>query len=234
MRWPVDSLETLWSLRRATRLGPVLVSSLMGVAIVAVPVALEQQFRLLDVTLILHLGMLTMLVGAGFVLDDPADNTTAVTPLGPGRVAAVRLGMASVVLALSWSSQLALAPRLVSVGQSVPQLSLGIEAPAMATWIWAVAALAGSARERNAAGGAVAAPFTIISGVAIALLPDRVALFVNPTDDGFDDSRVRWIIVLVTGAVALALSVQRLASGRRSRPHLLRLLQRSTRPGAGL
>jgi hypothetical protein len=68
---------------RATYFGPLVWCAALSVGVLLVPILLGADLDFLDATLTLHLAMVAMLLGAAFVLDDPARPLTEVLPISP-------------------------------------------------------------------------------------------------------------------------------------------------------
>jgi hypothetical protein len=195
------------SVARATRFAPSLVCALLGLAVVAAPALLGEEFGYLDVALTLRCGMFVTVLGAAFVLDDPAARTTEVLPFSPARVAGLRMGLALLVVISAWGAQLALAPLITAPGQSVPVAGLTLEPLALALLTLSCAGAAAQ-RRKEGTGGVLAAPFLALLTVVLMLLPPRWALFAEPFTEQFGVTRRWWAGLLCAGVVACAAGVR--------------------------
>lgn len=193
--------DVLATVVRTTRLGPLACSAALSVLVLVVPIALGAELDFLDATLTLHLAMVAMLIGTAFVLDDPAQPLTEVLPVSARHVRAVRMVLTLVPVTLCWAVLLWLAPMTVTSVAAYPRAGLVVEPYALLAWTWACAAFAGS--RRGGRGSSLAAPALLVLSVVPALLPDSVAFYVSPGAPGFAESRLRWVVLLVAGLVAL-------------------------------
>lgn len=203
--------DLLLAVLRSTRLLPFIVGGLLGTAIILVPICFQIRLDLLDTTVTLHLAMVGLVVGSGFVLDDPARAMLAALPLAPWRVAVLRMAVGALVLMVFWAVYLALLPFLVESAAPYPRSGLVVEALAVAAWGWAVAWTVGGSRA-GGDGSVVAGPALFFACLVISMLPDRIALFVTPGGPEYPASRWRWYGALLTGVVALAVSLARSGS----------------------
>lgn len=188
---------------RTSRLLPLGCTGVLGLLVVVVPIGLGAHLDFLDATLTLHLAMITLLVGAAFVLDDPARSLTEALPISARTTAAIRMGITLLPVSIFWALILWLAPYVVVAKGAFPRAGLIVEAYAVLVWVWAVAAFA-ARRRTGGDGSSVAAPALLVLSVVLAMLPDSVACFVPPGAPEYASSRVRWLALLVTGSVALA------------------------------
>jgi hypothetical protein len=214
-RWaPVrQALDLLLWVAGATRLTAVVVTSLMSLAFLVLPLllGLGEVFKDFDASMLFHLSMIVSLAGAGFVLDDPAQETLAVTVVGHARVALIRIGMGLAVLVPVWGTQLALIPTLIARNAPFSPWGYALEGPLLAVWIWAVS-LTFSARFAGQ-GSTAAMPFALIGLGLLLFLPGPVALFVNQAAPDFTASRIRLAVVGALGTAVLAHALV-LRSGR--------------------
>ena len=219
MRRGHDGSDLVVTLLRSTRLLPLCASALLGVLVVAGPIALRVRLDVLDATLVLHLAMVTLLSGAAFVLDDPARSLTEVLPIPARAVALFRAGIGLVVVSAGWLVILWLAPHTTTSEVPYPRAGLVVEAYALVVWVWAVAAHVAGTRG-DGVGGQVAAPFGLGLACLLAVLPSGLAFFVTPGAPEYAESRARWFVLLATGLAALAAALAgrgRLRSRRRRR-----------------
>ncbi len=185
---------------RSTRLFPLWCGGALGVLVMVVPALSGAELDFLDATLVLHLAMVTLLVGAAFTMDDPARPLAEVLPISVKATTAIRMGLVGLVVSGFWAVILWLAPYTVDSGVPYPRAGLVVEAYATLAWVWTIAVLVAT---RRGAGGVVAASFPLVLAAVMAMLPDSVALFVAPGAPTYPASRLRWAALLLTGLVAL-------------------------------
>ena len=200
--------DLLRSVVRATRLRPLVISSVVGVLVVAIPLVGGARLDLFDVSTVLHLALVATLTGAAFVLDDPTYGGLLGLPVSARTVTVVRVALATVIVSVAWGLQLLMAPHLDASGQVLPRAGLSIEAYGLVVWIW-VMALGTALRRQDGIGGTTAAPVFLLSSFLITLLPDDIALFVNVADPDFGSSRWRWSLVLLAGILMFTLVLRR-------------------------
>ncbi|MGW1785821.1 ABC transporter [Streptomyces sp. NPDC002143] len=164
--------------------------------------------------LILRLTALIGALGLAFLLDDPARNTTAATPLGRAPRAALRLALAAPLAALWWAAALLLlpAPTRPALGPAT------LEAAAMAVGALALATAAIRFTDTAEAGR----PTAIWLGVAAALavlIPNRWGLLGTPQDPYWVATQVRWALLLgATATMSVLWTPEPLQRTRRRRP----------------
>lgn len=209
-------MDAIRAVLRSTRLLPLLCGGALSVVVLSIPILAGTRFDFIDATLSLHLSMLIVLVGAAFVLDDPARPLTEVMPISATRTTVLRMALSLIPITVFWSILLALAPYTVSNSRDYDRWGLIIELYALLTWVWAVAAAVAARRDGGMA-SPLAAPFVLFAGVVLVLLPDSAALFVSPGAEHFGPSRWRWLAVGVVGAGALWVAVSgRISAFQRS------------------
>lgn len=195
------TVDILQAVLRTTRFGPLACGAALSVLVLLVPIMLGADLDFLDATLTLHLAMVAMLLGAAFVLDDPARPLTEVLPVSARHVSAIRMALSLVPLTACWTLLLWLAPMTVSNVAAYPRAGLILEPYALLAWTWAFASA--SASRSAASGGILAAPALLILSVVPALLPDSAAFYVSPGAPGFEESRARWVLLLLLGIIIL-------------------------------
>jgi len=188
-----------------TRLSPLWCSGALSIAIMVTPILLGENFTFSDSTLLLHLSMVTLLIGAAFVLDDPARDLTAVLPFSGVRVDITRMLLALVPVTAFWLALLAMAPYIVVNEGRYARNGLFIEPYALLAWTWAVAMAVGKRRGTDSR-GAVAAPFLLIFSLGLAVLPTAAMVYLSPNAPGYAGTRVRWAVLLAIGVVALVVA----------------------------
>lgn len=194
--------EVLTAVIRCTRLAPLGFSSALSLLIMLVPIVVGTRFNFLDATLTLHLAMTALMIGAAFVLDDPARTLTEVLPISVRRVTALRAGLSMVAVSIVWALLLLLAPYTVDSSAAYPRAGLVIEAYALLAWMWVIAAHV-AARQSEGLGGVPAAGFLLTVVIALALLPEQMAFFLPPGSSGYDASRWRWAALLIAALAAV-------------------------------
>lgn len=229
MSTPRDRLALVAAVLRGTKLTALVTTSVIGVAFLAVPLlfGLRNSLRDLDVGVIYHLSLIVSLAGAGFVLDDRAHETLAVTAVGRARVAVIRMLAGLCALAPVWWLQLWLVPQLIDTDRQIPTLGLAIEGPILAICIWAAGSVFSARFDGN--GSSVAVPAALIGCALIFFLPAPITLFENPASAAFAASRLRFLVLGVLGAAVLTFSL------RAKKPSVLaaRFAARGGRRGTG-
>jgi hypothetical protein len=180
------------SVGRTTRITPLIVSSGLGIVVIAAPLLLGGQLGVFVVIFAVRCAMITTALGVAFILDDQALHSTAVLPFSRARMFVLRSSIGLSILTVAWITQLAIAPLIVAPGQSaLPWVGLALEPVTLALWTVAIAAFA-VRRRQEGSGGVVAAPLLILMIVGLALLPDDRALFPPAFTPQFDASRWWW------------------------------------------
>ena len=191
---------------QAMRRGPLLGAGCVGLAIVAVPAALDTVLRPDNLATLLRLVALCLAVGVAFVLDDPAKPSTATTPVPAWAAGAIRATAGLLTAAAGWTAAVALtlAGAQEGTGEALPVRDLTLEAAAAAVLAVAFAGL-GWARAPRGVSGTVAAPALLVAAAALALLPQRLALLASVEDPaGWAAAHRRFAVLLVAaGAVAV-------------------------------
>jgi hypothetical protein len=158
------------------------------------------------------LGLLLAL-GGGYVLDDGAAVTLQASPYGLARRLGLRIGAALAILAPLWTLMLIrLLPSAPITERWALGLGLSVELAAALAVLWAVAAWARR--------GGVEHPGIITTPVLLALLLmaasiSRAPMLVGPGPQ-WTSAHVRWSIILVGGACALAAAMRDPAARWRS------------------
>ncbi|MFJ9717719.1 ABC transporter [Streptomyces sp. NPDC101213] len=149
---------------------------------------------------VLRLTALTGGVGLAFLLDDPARHTTAASPLGRPLRAGLRLAMVLPLTALWWTAVLLALP-----GPTRPPLGpVTLEALATAASALALAAAAVRFTDGARVGKRTAARLGALAAVAV-LVPARWGLLTLPGDRWWEETHVRWAVLLVLTLVSTAL-----------------------------
>ncbi|WP_289782121.1 ABC transporter [Streptomyces phaeoluteigriseus] len=149
---------------------------------------------------VLRVTALTGGVGLAFLLDDPARHTTVASPLGRPYRAGLRLAMAAPLLALWWMAALILLP-----GPTRPPLvPVTLEALATATFAIALATAAVRFTDGAEVGKRAAAWLGAAAAVAV-LVPARWGLLTLPADRWWEETHVRWALVLAVTLASTAL-----------------------------
>lgn len=170
----------------------------------------------------LRFATIPLVLSAGFLLDDPTEDTLAGTPVVVGVRRALRLVPAVVILALVWWGLLALAETTPAIqealaersdagipevdGWALPWVALTAESVALLGLGFAAAGY-GLRLSADRSGGMVATA-TVLAAVVVAyLLPPRWALMVRPgaAEEMWLAAHHRWAWI---AALALALLVQ--------------------------
>ncbi|WP_242432536.1 ABC transporter [Streptomyces sp. Root1310] len=160
--------------------------------------------------LVLRLTALAGAVGLAFVLDDPARNTTATTPVGRPRRTVLRLAVVAPLAALWWAAVLLLtpAPTRPALGPAT------LEAAGTACAALVLATIAVRFTQTAEVGRSTAVRLGAAAAVAV-LVPNRWGLLGTPQDPYWAATQVRWAVVL---GVAVTLSVLWTPEPLRGRP----------------
>ena len=194
-------MKTMWTLLpgtvRATHWRPVAAGAASALAFVVIMMVVPVTLDVDGVTMVLRLAALLGAVGLAFLLDDPSESTTAVTPVARRLRILLRPIMIAPVAAFWWSSLVLLLRAGVDreAWTSVPMTGITVEAAVLALIGIAVAAL----RVRRAphdGGGILAAPTVIALAVVGQLLPPRLAMFPSPGSSHWDQAHRVWIGLL--------------------------------------
>ncbi|MFG3034838.1 ABC transporter [Streptomyces sp. NPDC048253] len=141
--------------------------------------------------LVLRLTALTGALGLAFLLDDPARNTTATTPVGRPRRTVLRLAFVAPLAALWWAAVLLLtpAPTRPALGPAT------IEAAGTACAALALATIAVRFTQAAEVGRSTAVWLGTAAAVAV-LVPNRWGLLGTSQDAYWAATQVRWAVVL--------------------------------------
>ncbi|MEU9666597.1 ABC transporter [Streptomyces bobili] len=141
-------------------------------------------------------------VGLAFLLDDPARHTTAASPLGRPYRAGLRLAMATPLLALWWTAVLLLLP-----GPTRPPLG-PVTLEALATAAFAIALATATVRFTDGAEVGRGAAIWLGAAAALAVLvPARWGLLTLAADRWWEETHVRWAVLLAVTLTSTALCV---------------------------
>jgi hypothetical protein len=175
------------------------VAATAGLATVAFAISVSEAGIGPDVTLArVRFAALLAGLGAGFVLDEPAEASLAAspTPLAARRLMAV--GLVSLMLIPWW---LVMAAWGASLSGELPRHALTLELAAIIGVSFGAAAL-GSHCLSPGRGGVVGAGALLVLGATALLLPASWTLYLpTPLDPGWVASHLRWATV---GGLALA------------------------------
>ncbi|MFH9549435.1 ABC transporter [Streptomyces sp. NPDC051445] len=141
--------------------------------------------------LVVRLTALTGALGLAFLLDDPARNTTATTPVGRARRTVLRLALAAPLTALWWAVALLLTPAPTRPAPGPATL----EAAGMACASLALATIA-VRFTRTAAVGRSAAIWLGSAAAVAVLVPDRWGLLGTSQGPYGAATQARWAVVL--------------------------------------
>ncbi len=200
------SPRTLFPLLRPTAHAitwrPVAAGATVGMIILLVPGALTDRLTESNLTTLARLAAICVVLGAAFLLDDPATRSTPTVPTPRLARTLVRVALAGPVLALWGALMLGL---VTTTGRhdAAAQLPIGgltLEAGALLAVAFALAVLA---QRRDDAGntGVVAAPAVLVLVVVAWLLPRPVALLLSPGDPAWTASHYHWTVVLAIALV---------------------------------
>ncbi|MGV9556607.1 ABC transporter [Streptomyces sp. NPDC003522] len=149
---------------------------------------------------VLRLTALTGGMGLAFLLDDPARHTTAASPLGRPLRAGLRLAMILPLTALWWTTALLLLP-----GPTRPPLGpVTLEALATAACAVALATVTVRLTDGAQVGKEVVVRLGALAAVAV-LVPARWGLLTLPGHRWWEETHVRWAVLLVLTLASTAL-----------------------------
>ncbi|MFF4589260.1 ABC transporter [Streptomyces sp. NPDC001388] len=149
---------------------------------------------------VLRLTALVGAVGLAFLLDDPARNTCATTPIGRPARTALRLAMAVPLTALWWTAAVLLLPSPTRP----PLLPVTLQAAAISAAALALATTAVRFTDRADVGRSAALCLGTAAAVTV-LVPDRWGLLATPADPWWQAAQVRWTAVLLVTVAVCAL-----------------------------
>ncbi len=182
---------------RATPWRPVAAGAGTALAFVVtmtlVPVTLDVN----GVTRVLRLAALLGAVGLAFLLDDPSECTTAVTPVSRRLRILLRPLIVAPAAGLWWGALTLVLRADVDreVWMAVPLTGITVEAAVLALIGVAVAAL-GVRRVPHDGGGALAAPTLIALAVLGQVLPKRLMMFPAPDSAHWEQQHRVWVCLL--------------------------------------
>jgi hypothetical protein len=194
---------------RSMRWLPLIGSGLVGAVIVFLQTrqscALEGGGSCVDLGTrisMVRMAAVLLAVGAGFVLDDPTEDSTAHLPVSLLLRRAVRIGFVLPLLAAFWVLSMWLAARTLDDPGSFPNGDVMLEAAALAAVALALAAAtAPFVPERL--GGVAAGPALLGLVVGALFLPSDISIWVQePALDRWNGAHEAWGWVLL-GAVAV-------------------------------
>ncbi|MFI7504315.1 ABC transporter [Streptomyces sp. NPDC049687] len=150
--------------------------------------------------LVLRLTALAGALGLAFLLDDPARNTSATTPIGRPVRTALRLALAAPLAAVWWTAALLLVPSPTRP----PLAPVTLQAAAMAVGAVALATVAIRFTDTAEVGRNTAIALGTATATAI-LVPNRWGLLATPADPWWQETQLRWAAVLMVTVGVLAL-----------------------------
>ncbi|CAN5263734.1 ABC transporter [soil metagenome] len=155
---------------------------------------------------IVRIAAVLIAIGAGFILDDPTEETTAHQPVSLLLRRFTRIAVAAPAVLTFWWLSMALAVRTLDDPASFPKGAVSVELAAIVAVALALAAVATPfVPERM--GGIAAGPALLGFVVGLLLLPPRLNLFVNdPMHERWSGSHEAWWAILVLAALVLLLS----------------------------
>lgn len=163
-----------------------------------------------DVALsLLRMAALCGALGVGFVLDDPARETTVVLPVSRAVRQASRLSLVLPLATAWWVTVLGAAG---AAGLGLPVGTVTLETAALFAMAFALAAGTVRFTGMTSPGPTAAGVLLTLAVAAASLLPDRLALFVPFGGDGREGAHRAWVVLLALSCAAW------LACVRESRP----------------
>ncbi|WP_367322191.1 ABC transporter [Streptomyces sp. HUAS ZL42] len=162
---------------------------------------------------VLRLTALTGALGVAFLLDDPARNTSATTPVARPARTVLRLALMVPLAALWWTAAVLLIP-----GPTRPSLGPAtLEAAAMAACALSLSTLAVRFTD-GAKVGRQAATWLATAAAVVIVVPERWGLLGTPGEPWWEEIQVRWAAVL---GVTVAVSAMYTPEPLRRRPSIL-------------
>jgi hypothetical protein len=188
---------------RATRWRPVAAGALSGLGLVVAMTVAPVPLEVNTTATVLRLAALLGAVGAAFLLDDPSEITTVVTPVSRRLRIMLRPLAAATAAVLWWAGCLVILRADVEpeVWALVPVTGLSLEAAVLAVVGTALAAIR-ARRPPHDGGGVLAAPALVALVTIGQALPGRLGLFPMPNDPRWDQAHLIW-----TGLLPLAIGV---------------------------
>ncbi|MFI8212933.1 ABC transporter [Streptomyces werraensis] len=183
----------------------------------------------------LRAAALCFALGAAFLLDDPARQTTAAVPVRRALRHALRCALVLPLAAAWWTAAVLLVPQEARP----PAGDVTLEAATALALALAGAASAVRRRGADRPGQAVSASLLVAAVLAPLLSPSDWALFTEPDDPHWADAHGRWTLLLCGALLAVAVScvepVRRFQPVRRSRTRPARAGKRvwGAAPGTG-
>lgn len=192
-------------LMRSLRWWPLLAGGLTGLGLVWLGTRrMDPPLDLQTAALWLRLGIVTLAVGAAFVLDDPSETSTLHVPVSLLRRRALRLMLVAPAIVAWWGVLAWIAGRLPTHA-TVPLGPLVLEAAALLVTVAALAAAA-APHLTDRCGGIAASSTTLALVAAAFLLPGRLALFADPGSPHWAPAHQRWWAVAAVAALGLVLA----------------------------
>jgi hypothetical protein len=150
---------------------------------------------------------LLIAIGAAFLLDDPAEETTAHIPTALWLRRSLRIVLGLPLIALMWTLSIwAATSSAVEGGQGFPVAELTLELAAWVTVGLAVSAIAAD-HVPEGLGGVAAGPVLLGVAVLVLLLPTRFQPLVDdPGNHRWRDGHELWAMVLAASTAALGWS----------------------------
>ena len=148
----------------------------------------------------LRAAALCFALGAAFLLDDPARQTTAAVPVRRVLRHALRCGLLLPVAAAWWTTAVLLVPQEARP----PAGAVTLEAATALALALAGAAYAVRRRGADRPGQAVSATLLVTAVLAPLLSPADWALFTAPGDPHWGDGRGHWTLLLCGALLAVA------------------------------
>lgn len=186
-----------------------------------------------DVVLSLRFGALCLAAGMAFVLDDPTEESTSMTPVSLLTRRVVRISLTLPVAAAVWLLLGRFANRLPDATAEIPAWPFTLELLAFSAVALAAAAI-GSRYLGDRLGGTLGAGVALLVAAATAFLPGKLRLWDQmPGTAGYaNTTKWWWAIVLAGGLVLIHYSrvgARPLRSMARRRPALQRTQQAAIR-----
>ena len=156
-----------------------------------------------DVVLSLRLGALSLAAGMAFVLDDPTEESTSMTPVSLLVRRAIRISLTLPGVAAAWLLLIRVANGAPAATAEIPAWPFTLELLAFSAVALAGAAI-GSRHLADRPGGTIGAGAALLVAVGAAFLPGKLQLWDQmPGTSGYANTTKWWWGIVVAGGLVL-------------------------------